>query len=1023
MDIGLISVGCPTIRRLKTKKQTFGTLTRVTIGEKDVRKINKTILLVGEKGTGKSALINALVNYAMGVRFEDEVWFQVVEEEENDQTSDVTVYDVFDFKDKPLPYSLTIIDTPGCGSHRGMNCDVTVSQRLFDLFRSEDGVHEIHAVAMVMKATEHQFSDSLRYILESMIPLFGKGLENITVALITHSDGTIPTAALQALKGAGTPCVTDANSQPVHFTFNNCQNEARTEETSLDLEKAWRVTEAGMSQFMSFLKKASPQQLQVMFGFNSQIRLAATIQNLEEKIRLNELKQKEIRQLQDALKKQKEEKKIENVIEVDEVCIEQEPIGGEMSFLKSAVCCTVCKENCHYPGCTMALNHEECEVMNNSRCTVCTGKCPVSTHIKADWRYVAKTKKVQRTKEEYKKMYKKASNHKIKLLEILEKEIESLKSEKTQLIENSFKKVANLDQTVLKVCSLSTYISLDFLIEKMEEQGDSEKQQKLQQMDQQMDGRVKALLNCNNNDPQEILANNEPIRSGSTKVYQLKTKKKVIGTLTRLTVGTKNHNKPNKTILLVGETGAGKSTLINALVNYAMGVTLEDKAWYQIVEDEKRSQTESQTSDVIVYELFGFEGKTLPFSLTIIDTPGFGDTRGIEYDVVVSERLFQLFQSKNGIKELHAVGLVVKSSVNRLSDRLKYIFESVMSLFGKDIEKNIVALVTHSNGRKPRVLLQALNTAKIKCAKDEEEQPVHFLFNNCRHEEQIEEKHYKNADKIAVKGLSGFAAFLEKTAPRKLDVTLDVLNERIRLSACIQNLQERIRLSELKEAETKQIKEAMEIQKNSKTNETVTVEFDEAYKGKEAIEGDIWLMILVKGAVCCTICEENCHYPGCSSSRKPEDCEVMKDGRCTVCTLKCPASAHVKGKWRYVNKTKRVRRSLNEIKRKSKRENCWNFLGNLEEDLEKLKAEKSQLLEEALQHIDNLGKIALNVNSVSTFVPYDFLIEKLNERGEAKKIQKLEEIKNKMDEGTRAIILSVWDKMKAATQKIQQTFK
>ncbi|XP_054880562.1 uncharacterized protein LOC129355038 [Poeciliopsis prolifica] len=528
-------------------------------------------------------------------------------------------------------------------------------------------------------------------------------------------------------------------------------------------------------------------------------------------------------------------------------------------------------------------------------------------------------------------------------------------------------------------------------------------------IDSQMDGGAKSVIGCrvDNTSIQHVISNSDVISSETSVIYQLKTRKKTVDTLTRVTFGKKNHNKPNKTILLVGETGAGKSTLINALVNYAMGVTLEDKAWFQIVEDEKRSQTESQTSDVIVYELFGFEGKTLPFSLTIIDTPGFGDTRGIEYDVVVSERLFQLFQSKNGIKELHAVGLVVKSSVNRLSDRLKYIFESVMSQFGKDIEKNIVALVTHSNGRKPRVLLQALNAAKIKCAKDEEEQPVHFLFNNCRHEEQIEEKHYKNADKIAVKGLSGFAAFLEKTAPRKLDMTLDVLNERIRLSACIQNLQERIRLSELKEAETKQIKEALEIHEEKKEKEKFAVEIYEAYIEKEAIEGEMWLMTLIKGAVCCTFCEENCHYSGCA--KLPKDCEVMKDGRCTVCSSKCPVATHVKGKWRYVTKTRKVQRNMEDIRKRSKR---LSFIESFEDEITDLKAEKSNLLDECFQHVVNLEQIALKANSVSTFVHLDFLIDKLKENGDTKKSEKLEEIKKKEDEGIASILKYIWGKIK-----------
>ncbi|XP_038136543.1 uncharacterized protein LOC119780549 [Cyprinodon tularosa] len=783
-----------------------------------------------------------------------------------------------------------------------------------------------------------------------------------------------------------------------------------------------------MSQFSDFLQKISAEQLQVNVTFDSFIRSTASIHNMQERIRLTELKQKEIKQIQEALKKHKQEIKMNKkfTIEVEEVYKVKEPLDGENAFFKAAVCCTVCEENCHYPGCTIAPNPEKCEVMKSNSCTVCSEKCPVSKHVRVDWKYVTKTRKAQITKEECKKKYLKHitdTKKQEKFKETLAKKIESLNWEKGRLIDKSYDLAVKLDPTLLKVNSVSTYINLDYLIKKIKERGDKEKLHALEMIDAQMDGGAKSVIECkfDNTSLQYIKSNSVALKPGPPAVYQLKTRKITSGTVSRMTFGKKKQNKPNKNILLVGETGAGKSTLINAMVNYAMGVKFEDKVCFQIVEDENRNQVESQTSDVTVYEVFGFEGKNLPFSLTIIDTPGFGDTRGYDRDVIVCERLFDLFRSSDGIHKLDAVGLVLKSSVNRLSDRLKYIFNSVMSLFGRDIEKNIVALVTHSTGRKPNDVLKALEAANIKCAKDEKKQPVYFLFNNCQHEERTgEPKVYENADKIAIRGLSGFTAFLRNTEPQKLEMTLEVLNERIRLSACIQNLEEKIKLSELKQKEIKQIQDALKnYDENMTKDDTVTVEYNEAYKDKEDIEGEMWLMVLVKGAVCCTICEENCHYPGCSSSKSPEDCEVMKDGYCTVCTLKCPVSAHVKGKWRYVNKTKKVRKSLDEIRRRSIREQGLNFLGHLDKDMKKLRTEKSQLLDECYQHVKKLERIALNVTSVSTFVNYEFLIEKLKEIGEANKIQKLEEMKNKGDERTRIKIQYVWGKVKSAGKKIQ----
>ncbi|XP_005952247.2 uncharacterized protein LOC102290911, partial [Haplochromis burtoni] len=307
----------------------------------------------------------------------------------------------------------------------------------------------------------------------------------------------------------------------------------------------------------------------------------------------------------------------------------------------------------------------------------------------------------------------------------------------------------------------------------------------------------------------KIISNSDLISSGTPAVYQLRTKWNFGKPNTRITFGEKNPDKTNKIILLVGETGAGKSTLINALFNYSMGVKWEEKIWFQMVEREK-SLTESQTSDVIVYEIFDFEDKTLPYSVTIIDTPGYGNTRGIEHDAITNQKLLKFFQSEDGVHEVHAVGLVLKATDNRMNYQPIYVLDSVMSLFGKDLEKNIVSLITHSDGGKPKNPLKAIEEAKIKCARNENNEPVYFLFNNKQTEDRTEEDEYLQcAGKLSMTNIEKFTDFLEKVEPRKLLMSSEVLDNQIKLTACIKNLQEKIKLTEKKQTEIKQIQEAL----------------------------------------------------------------------------------------------------------------------------------------------------------------------------------------------------------------------
>ncbi|XP_074474113.1 uncharacterized protein LOC141757497 [Sebastes fasciatus] len=517
------------------------------------------------------------------------------------------------------------------------------------------------------------------------------------------------------------------------------------------------------------------------------------------------------------------------------------------------------------------------------------------------------------------------------------------------------------------------------------------------------------------------------IHSGSPAVYQLIPKKENIGNVERVTLGKKDPNKINKTILLVGETGTGKSTLINALVNYAMGVEWKDDVWFQIVEEEeKKNQSESQTTDVIVYKIFGFEGKTLPYSLTIIDTPGYEDTRRTEEDATIGQRLFQLFCLSGGVHEINAVGLVLKGGENRLSDRLRYIFNSVMSLFGNDM-KNIVALITHTCVT-PENVLKALKDANFKCAKNKKDQPLYFMFNNCQSTQKT--KNNKAALKATwnstMDQMGQFTAFLKETSPQNLITTVEVLDTRTRLAACIQNLQKRIESTELKETKIKQTLEALEThEEEMKRNVNFTVEVDEPYKDKVPISERRWwaLGLNYGGAVTCNVCQENCHNP-CPLAWYPEHCEVIKGGCCIVCTGKCPVSVHVKEQWIYESKTRKVKKTLQDLKEKYEQnkegsESKSSLLENLKKEMEKLQKEKDQLLAESFQHVVKLEQIALNVDSLSTHVHMDFLIEKMKEKGDTEKLQKLEEIKARMekDKETKAALSYGFGKIKAALMK------
>ncbi|KAL0970652.1 hypothetical protein UPYG_G00245120 [Umbra pygmaea] len=914
----LIHEGPTKIYQLLPKKQTLddriekeSKLKKWTIGYRDPSKDNRTVLMVGMIGAGKTTLINAIVNYVMGVEWEDKVWFEIVEKGKISlsecQTSKVTVYEIFGFESGRVPYSLTIINTPGYEDNQGFQ---EVSDTIQDLFLIPDGIDRIDAVGLVIKASESGLSYRLKHVLKVISSLSDKDI----VALFTHSDvGTIPNA-LEALTEADTKCAKDKNNQPVYFLFNNCQALATSSEEETNMKVAWDTSMKGMEEFSEFLGRLTLPTKHKHPDYNCNI-----VNCLNEKL------------------------------------VSNHPTGT-----------TITKAG--------AVSTSEYQQKQMSTSTIPPITLPQPGN------------ESQIFSDDVKPTYAPDTN--------------MTRSEAASQLSTPPDQQSGLT-TTSQITSATTSSQLS--TPPVQQPGLATTSQ-ITSATTGSPGKPGTSTNL-----EKLIMKSKLIHTGPPKRYQLVPMKKCLdgrieeeSKLKRWSIGEKDPSKVNRTVLIVGETGAGKTTMINAIINYVMGVEWEDKVWFEIPDEGKRSQAESQTSEVIAYDIFGFEGGRVPYSLTIIDTPGYGDTRGIQEDRLIAEMLHDLFRSPNGIDQIDAVGFVIKASTNRLSDRQMYIFEEVLSLFGKDMENQIIAFISHSDGGPATNALEALRNANIKCAKDKDNQPVHFLFNNRQTEivtNRKEERAMSLAWDITTESMDEFSEFLGKISPQKLKMTVEVLTKRVKLEAYVNNLQERIEMIEGKQALLMKTRDELLTHKREiDENKNFVIKVTETYKERSSIAGK-WNNM----AVCCTVCEENCHYPGCTIARSPYWCEVIKDGNCTSCAGRCPVSNHVRENWRYVKRTKQITRTHDDLKKRYE-ENMRaageksNLIACLQKELDEAIRDKARLVDESYQCVVKLEEIALRGNALSTHVHLDFLIEKLKEKRDIEKAGKLEKMQRCAEE-------------------------
>ncbi|XP_067326689.1 uncharacterized protein [Anolis sagrei] len=443
-------------------------------------------------------------------------------------------------------------------------------------------------------------------------------------------------------------------------------------------------------------------------------------------------------------------------------------------------------------------------------------------------------------------------------------------------------------------------------------------------------------------------------------------------------LGEKNLKVPNKVIMMIGATGSGKTTLINGMTNYILGVQWEDEFRFKLIHEEThRSQAESQPSNMKVYALNYQEGFQIPYSLTIIDTPG-----GIEHNLLLTKEIRHFLSTLPDTDHLDAICLVLQASLSCLTPAQRYMFDSVLSSLGKDMKDHIQVLVTFADGQTPPVL-EAIEAAHVPCAKDASGTPVHFKFNNSAlfADNTLKSGGSCNFDEMFWKmGCMSMKVFFDSSytlETKGLTLTKKVLRERKDLEAVVESLQPQIQAGLLLREELRKTQEALNQQKDKMAaNKQYEYEVEETVPVKEDILGTRHY------AINCKKCHFTCHYP-CTSNNEEEKrhCPAINPitGKCKVCPGQCRRDAHSIQKHQFQYKVVKERKINEELKRKyeeacKEEQATEKELQCLIQKYEKMRRGLEGLIQKSSNSLQRLQEIALRPSPLSAPEYVDLLI-------------------------------------------------
>ncbi|KAL7861164.1 hypothetical protein AOLI_G00175130 [Acnodon oligacanthus] len=375
------------------------------------------------------------------------------------------------------------------------------------------------------------------------------------------------------------------------------------------------------------------------------------------------------------------------------------------------------------------------------------------------------------------------------------------------------------------------------------------------------------------------------------------------------------------------------------MVNYILGVKWQEHHRFKLIHEvTNRTQAESQTSEVTSYELYNQPGFRVPYSLTTVDTPGFGDTRGMDQDKLIIEQVKSFICSPLGIDHIDAICFVVQASLARLSAAQKF---------------NNSVIYTQKKVK---------NTSESNLGEDDAEEE-----DDEKLKEIVWTSNFKQMSKFFVKTLAVLNS-------KDLALTKEVLEEREHLEKAMADLTPQITAGLSMLNRIKAFKEGLKSESsNMKQNENFEQEVPVLKAKRTPVN-----CYTVDCSKCLFTCHSNCFLP--EDDPLSTCAAVDETGHCTVCSGFCNHSAHIKEKALWTYETKMEKQTIHELKEnfmkaKGKFMSTKQTLDELESEFDVIEEKLRQLIKLSSSCLQRLNAIALKPTSLSTWEYIEILIK------------------------------------------------